>query len=143
MLQFKQMEVFKMKTILIVDDSLIMRMNLRKIFEKQGYEVVAEAVNGMEAVEYYQKFRPDLTTMDITMPVLDGLSALQKIRLLNGRASVIMISAMGQEIKVIEALNKGARHYILKPFQEKDVISKVKSILDDQEEEQGNVCAAR
>ena len=132
-----------MKTIMIVDDSLMMRMNLRTIFEKQGYEVVAEAVNGMEAVEKYQKFRPDLTTMDITMPVLDGLAALQKIRFLDGRASIVMISAMGQEIKVIEALNKGARHYILKPFQEKDVICKVKSILEDEEEECENVCAAR
>jgi two-component system chemotaxis response regulator CheY len=134
-----------MKKIMIVDDSLIMRANLKRIFEKQGYKIIAEAANGQEAVEKYQKYQPDLVTMDITMPVLDGISALQKIRLLNSQACVIMISALGQELKVIESLNKGARHYILKPFKEADVISKVESILNDDnaEKEATNVCAAR
>lgn len=120
-----------MKKIMIVDDSLIMRINLKKIFEKQGYVVVAEASNGQEAIEKYVKFRPDLTTMDITMPVLDGISALQKIRAIDGSACVIMISALGQEMRIIEALNNGARHFIVKPYQELDIINKVKSILND------------
>ncbi len=132
-----------MKKIMIVDDSLIIRVNLKKLFEKQGYQVVAEAVNGEDAVEKYMKFRPDLTTMDITMPVLDGITALQKIRAIDSSACVIMISALGQEMKVVEALNKGARHYILKPFKEYDVISKVDSILNDTAKEQPNVITAR
>ena len=132
-----------MKNVMIVDDSLIMRINLKKIFEKQGYKVIAEAVNGQEAVEKYLKYQPDLTTMDITMPVLDGISALQKIRLINHNASVIMISALGQELKIIDALNKGAKHYIVKPFKENDVISKVESVLSNNIEELSNVCIAK
>lgn len=132
-----------MKKIMIVDDSLIIRMNLKKIFETQGYEVVAEAANGEDAVEKYMKFQPDLTTMDITMPVMDGISALRKIRMLDGNARVIMISALGQEMKIIEALNMGARHYIVKPFKEYDVVSKVQSILNDATEEYPNVFASR
>jgi len=127
-----------MKSIMIVDDSMIMRMNLKKIFEKQGYQVVAEATNGEEAVEKYMKLRPDLTTMDITMPVLDGISALQKIRMINSSACVIMISALGQEIKIIESMNKGAMNYIIKPFKEQDVINRVKIVLNDKAEETSN-----
>jgi two-component system chemotaxis response regulator CheY len=128
---------------MVVDDSLIIRVNLKKLFEKHGYQVVAEAANGQDAIDKYMKFRPDLTTMDITMPVLDGISALQKIRLLNGRACVIMISALGQELKIIESLNKGARHYITKPFKENDVVSVIESIFNDNVEEQANVVASR
>jgi two-component system chemotaxis response regulator CheY len=131
-----------MKKIMIVDDSLIIRINLKKIFEKHGYQVIAEAANGQDAVDKFMKFRPDLITMDITMPVLDGISALQKIKTIDTSACVIMISALGQEMKIIEALNKGARHYIIKPFKEHDVVSKVKSILEA-EEEQADVLAAR
>lgn len=122
-----------MKSILIVDDSLIIRMNLKKIFEKNGYTVVGEAADGADAVEKYMKLRPDITTMDISMPNLDGISALQKIKLLDSSACVVMISALGQEFKIIEALNKGARHYIKKPFRECDVIGIVESIFDNME----------
>ena len=132
-----------MKTIMIVDDSMLIRVNLKKIFEKQGYCVVAEAADGQEAVEKYLKFKPDLTTMDITMPILDGISALQKIRMYNARASVIMISALGQEKRIIESLNKGARHFIVKPFKESDVIGKVESVFHHEAEEPLNACAAR
>lgn len=131
-----------MKKIMVVDDSLMVRLNLKKIFEKQGYEVVAEAANGKDAVEKYIKFRPDLTTMDITMPVLDGITALQKIRTVDCNACVVMISALGQEMKIIDALNKGARHYIIKPFKESDVVNKVESIFNAMEE-QNNAVASR
>ena len=132
-----------MKTIMIVDDSLIMRINLKKIFEKHGYQIVAEAADGQEAIEKYRKFQPDLVTMDITMPVLDGITSLQSIREINPQACVVMISALGQEKKIIEALNKGARHYIIKPFKENDVIGKVTGILDPAEEEPCHVFASR
>lgn len=118
-----------MKKVMIVDDSMMMRVNLKRIFEKQGYQVIAEAANGQDAVEKYANCQPDLTTMDITMPVLDGISALEQIRTIDPQACVVMISALGQEMKIIEALNKGARHYILKPFQEQDVVHKVADIL--------------
>jgi two-component system chemotaxis response regulator CheY len=118
-----------MKRILVVDDSLIMRMNLKKIFEKQGYQIIAEAANGQEAVEKYEKFRPDLVTMDITMPVLDGIGALCAIRAMDDTACVVMISALGQEAKIIEAMNSGARHYITKPFKEQDVLCTIADIF--------------
>lgn len=105
--------------------------------------MVTEAANGQEAVEKYRIFRPDLVTMDITMPVLDGISALQQIRTIDGNACVVMISALGQEIKIIEAMNQGARHFIVKPFKETEVINKIGSILEDKAEEQVNAFASK
>ena len=131
-----------MKKIMVVDDSLIVRVNLKKILQKQGY-MVTEAANGQEAVEKYRIFRPDLVTMDITMPVLDGISSLQQIRTIDGNACVVMISALGQEIKIIEAMNQGARHFIVKPFKETEVINKIGSILEDKAEEQVNAFASK
>lgn len=130
-----------MKKIMIVDDSLIVRMNLKRIFEKKGYQIVAEAANGKDAVEKYAKYQPDLTTMDITMPVLDGISALQNIISLDSNACIVMISALGQEKKIIDAVNKGARHFIVKPFNETDVINKIDSILNANVEELAHVSA--
>lgn len=118
-----------MKKVMIVDDSLIIRVNLKKTFEKNGFEVIAEACNGQEAIDKYLKYRPDLTTMDITMPVLDGISALKEIRKNDENAVIIMISALGQEIKIVEALNNGAKQYIIKPFKEEDIIRKITSVL--------------
>jgi two-component system chemotaxis response regulator CheY len=132
-----------MKKILIVDDSLIMRLNLKKILEKEGYDVVAEATNGQDAVDKYIKFQPDLTTMDITMPVLDGITALKKIKSIDENACVVMISALGQEMKIIEALNSGARHYIVKPLNEIDVANKIADVLNSSAEEYSNAVASR
>lgn len=131
-----------MRKIMIVDDSLIIRVNLKKMLEKHGYEVVAEAANGQEAVEKYAKFHPDLVTMDITMPVLDGISAMQEILLIDSNACVVMISALGQETKIIDAINKGARHYIVKPFKEINVINTLRVLLDIEVEEHVNVFAS-
>lgn len=146
MLHFRETEELYggiiVKKIMVVDDSLIVRVNLKKILQKQGY-MVTEAANGQEAVEKYRIFRPDLVTMDITMPVLDGISALQQIRTIDGNACVVMISALGQEIKIIEAMNQGARHFIVKPFKETEVINKIGSILEDKAEEQVNAFASK
>lgn len=118
-----------MKNIMIVDDSLFVRLNLKKILENQGYRIVAEAANGLEAIEKYQALRPDLVTMDITMPVLDGISALERICTVDRQACVVMVSAMGQEAKIIEAMNKGARHFIVKPFKENDVVNIIGAVF--------------
>jgi len=118
-----------MNRVMVVDDSLMIRVNLKKLFEKRGYTVVAEASNGQEAVEKYQQFKPDVTTLDITMPVMDGLEALKQIKGMDEKARVIMISALGQELKIAEALDHGAMQYITKPFQEEDIIRKVETVI--------------
>ena len=118
-----------MKRVMIVDDSLIIRMNLKKILEKVGFQIVCEATNGQEAVDKYCAHRPDLVTMDITMPVMDGIRALERIRAVDADARIVMISALGQEEKMLEALQKGARHYFVKPVRETDVVAVVESIF--------------
>lgn len=110
------------KRILIVDDAVFMRMKLKDILEKNGYEVVAEAQNGVEAIEKYKSENPDLVTMDITMPELDGVSALKEIKKINPNAKVIMCSAMGQQSMVMEAIQAGAVDFIVKPFETDRVI---------------------
>jgi len=114
--------------IMIVDDALFMRVLLRGIVEEEGWEVVAEAADGAEAVLKYQEFRPDLTTMDVVMPHKSGIEALAEITLLDPGAKVVMCTAMGQDSLVEEARQAGALGYILKPFDSKrvkDVIIKV------------------
>ncbi len=129
-----------MKKIMIVDDSLIIRINLKKMFEKNGFEVVAEAVNGQDAIDKFKSYQPDVTTMDITMPVMDGIAALREIKKLDADACVVMISALGQEGKVVECLNLGARHYILKPINENGVLDVIKAVLSKPSEEKAYAC---
>lgn len=119
-----------MKRIMVVDDSILIRLNLKKIFQNNGYEVVAEAANGEEACEKYEQYKPDLVTMDITMPVMDGIMALKQICTNNSDSKVIMVSALGQEQKVVEALVNGASHFIVKPFAEADILRKVEDVLN-------------
>lgn len=104
------------KNILVVDDAAFMRMKLKDILEKNGYNVVGEAENGLEAVSLYQDLSPDLVTMDITMPEMDGIDALKKIREIDSSAKVIMCSAMGQQGMVMDAIKAGAIDFIVKPF---------------------------
>ncbi len=104
------------KRVLVVDDAIFMRMKLKDILEKNGFEVVAEAQNGLEAIEKYKAEKPDLVTMDITMPEMDGITALKEIKKIDSNAKVIMCSAMGQQSMVMEAIQSGAIDFIVKPF---------------------------
>ena len=115
--------------VLVVDDAAFMRMIVRDILSKNGYEVVGEAENGMKAVEKYQELHPDLTTMDITMPEMDGISAVKAIRKIDPNAKIIMCSAMGQQAMVIEAIQAGARDFIVKPFQADRVLEAVRKAV--------------
>jgi two-component system chemotaxis response regulator CheY len=113
------------KRIMIVDDAIFMRMKLKDILEKNGYEVVAEAQNGADAIEKYKAERPDIVTMDITMPEMDGIEALRGIKKIDGSARVIMCSAMGQQAMVMEAIQAGALDFIVKPFETDRVIDSI------------------
>ena len=106
-----------MARVLIVDDAAFMRKMLTDALVKGGHEVVGEAGNGEEAVSLYQSLRPDLATLDITMPVKDGLEALKEIRAFDPGSRVIMCSALGQESKVLESIKAGAKDFVVKPFQ--------------------------
>ncbi len=107
-----------MKRVLIVDDAAFMRMSIKNILTNYEYEIVGEAENGLEAVEKYKELQPDIVTMDITMPELDGIQALRMIKKLDPGASVVMVSALGQEAKMKEAIIYGAKGFIVKPFKE-------------------------
>ena len=117
------------KNIMICDDAAFMRMMIKDILSKNGYNVVAEAENGAVAVEKYSELKPDLVLMDITMPEMDGIQALKKIREKDGNASVIMCSAMGQQAMVIESIQAGAKDFIVKPFQADRVLEAVKKVV--------------
>ena len=118
-----------MAKILIVDDAAFMRMMIKDILTKNGYEVVAEAANGVEAVELYKSHQPDLVTMDITMPEMDGIEAVKQIKAVNPAAKVIMCSAMGQQSMAMDAIKAGANDFIVKPFQADRVLEAVKKIV--------------
>ncbi|MGO5334467.1 response regulator [Enterococcus cecorum] len=115
--------------ILIVDDAVFMRIKLKDILTKNGYEVVGEAQNGQEAFEKYQATNPDVVTMDITMPDVDGLEALKMIRAHDPNAKVIMCSAMGQQGMVMDAIKSGAKDFIVKPFDTDRVINAITKVL--------------
>lgn len=115
--------------ILIVDDAAFMRMMVKDILTKNDYEVAAEAEDGKKAVELYKELAPDLVTMDITMPEMDGITALKKIKEYNPNAKVIMCSAMGQQAMVVDAIQAGAKDFIVKPFQADRVIEAIQKAL--------------
>ena len=116
--------------ILIVDDAAFMRMMLKNILTTSGLEVVGEAINGKDAVEKYEELKPDLVTMDITMPEVDGLQGLKILKSKYPEAKVIMCSAMGQQSMVIEAIQSGAKDFIVKPFQADRVIESIRKVLN-------------
>lgn len=107
-----------MKKILIVDDAAFMRLSIKTILEKNGFEVAGEAKNGIEAIDKYFNLKPDIVTMDITMPEMNGVDAIKEIKKIDSNAKVVMVSAMGQEALVREAIVNGAIGFIVKPFQE-------------------------
>ena len=118
------------KSILICDDAAFMRVMIKDILTKNGYEVAGEAENGLKAVEKYNETKPDLVMMDITMPEMDGIQALKKIKEADASANIIMCSAMGQQAMVIESIQSGAKDFIVKPFQADRVLEAVKRQLD-------------
>jgi two-component system chemotaxis response regulator CheY len=117
------------KRILIVDDAIFMRMKLKDILEKGGFEIVGEAQNGIEAIEKYKTERPDLVTMDITMPEMDGVAALKGIMAVDPNAKVIMCSAMGQQSMVMDAIQSGALDFIVKPFDNERVLKSLNKVF--------------
>lgn len=118
-----------MANILIADDSIIMRKNLKSIFTRAGHNIVAEASNGQQAYALYEKSMPDIVTMDITMPVMDGIEAVKKIIGSFPDAKIIVISALDQKRMVFQALECGAKYYIIKPVTEEKVINALEEIL--------------
>ncbi len=115
--------------ILVVDDAAFMRMMIKDILVKGGYDVCGEATDGAHAVEKFRELNPDLVTMDITMPEMDGITSVQEIRKIDPSAKIIMCSAMGQQQMVINAIKSGAKDFIVKPFQADRVLEAVKKIL--------------
>ena len=117
------------RRILIVDDAAFMRMMIKDILTKNNFEVVGEAADGAQAIEKYFELKPDLVTMDITMPEMDGIAALKAIKEKDPSAKVIMCSAMGQQAMVIDAIQAGAKDFIVKPFQADRVVEAIEKAL--------------
>lgn len=118
-----------MKKIMVVDDAGFIRLLLTDMLTSEGFDVVAGATNGNEAIQYYKRYMPDLVTMDITMPEMDGIDALSEIMKLNPKAKVIMCSAMGQQKLVVQAIQNGAKDFIVKPFQKERVVEAINKVL--------------
>lgn len=118
-----------MARILVCDDSAFMRMMLKKVLIDNGHEVVGEAGDGMEAVQLYRQHKPDLATMDITMPKMDGIQAVTHIHEENPLARIIMVTALGQRAIITDALKAGASDFIVKPFDAVQVIATIKKVL--------------
>ncbi len=119
-----------MASVLIVDDSAMMRRSLSQIIQNKGHIIVAEAANGLQAFAEYQNHKPDLVTMDITMPAFDGIEAVEKILTKFPDAKIIMISALNQREMIFQALKKGAKHYIIKPFSPEKVAQVINQVLN-------------
>jgi len=120
-----------MARVIVTDDASFMRMMLKMMFKTAGYEVVAEAENGKDAIEKYQLYQPDLMTMDITMPVMDGIQAVREIVSQFPNAKILMCSAMGQQQMVMDAIKAGAKGFIVKPFQTEKVLEQVTKVLGE------------
>ena len=108
--------------ILIVDDSRTSRKMLRNILESNGHEIIDEAVNGQEGVQKFQALKPDVVTLDITMPVVDGVEALKMIKALDPESKVVMVTAAGQKNKMIECIKAGANEFLTKPFEQQEIV---------------------
>jgi two-component system chemotaxis response regulator CheY len=118
-----------MAKVLIVDDAAFMRMMIKDILEKNGFDVIGEASNGLKAVELYKAEKPDVVTMDITMPDMDGIEAVKAIKAFDPTAKIIMCSAMGQQSMVMDAIRAGAKDFIVKPFQADRVLEAIKKVV--------------
>lgn len=118
-----------MANILICDDAMFMRTMLKDIVTKNGFTVVGEAANGKEAYELYKSLKPDIVTMDITMPEVDGIEGLKEIIKFDPRAKVVMCSAMGQQALVVESIQSGAKDFVVKPFQAEHVVEALEKVI--------------
>lgn len=116
--------------VLIVDDLAFIKLIIRDTLEKTGFEVVGEASNGIEAIELYKRFKPDVVLMDITMPRMDGIQALQEIMKADSSAKVIMCSALGQQKLIIQSIQLGAKDFIVKPFKPERIVGAIKKALN-------------
>ncbi|MDI9514761.1 MAG: response regulator [Clostridiaceae bacterium] len=126
-------------TFVITDDAIFMRTLLRKIVEQEeSYEVLGEASNGREAIEAAEKYKPDILTLDITMPEMDGIQAVPEILKVSPTTNIIMVSAMGQQSMVIEAIKQGAKDFVVKPFDKSRVFQSIKNVLAMNDQENGN-----
>jgi two-component system chemotaxis response regulator CheY len=123
------MQQMSAKRVLIVDDAVVMRMMIKGILNKNGYEVVGEAQNGIEAVEKYRALVPDLVTMDMVMPEMDGIAAVKQIVADHPDARIIMCTSMGQQALVVEAIQAGAKSFITKPFQPPKILETIQKVL--------------
>ncbi|MHB8140836.1 MAG: response regulator [Vulcanimicrobiaceae bacterium] len=117
------------KKILIVDDAVVMRMMIKGILAKNGFDVVGEAQNGVEAVDKYKQLQPDLVTMDMVMPEMDGITAVRQIMAVDPNAKIIMCTSMGQQALVVEAIQAGAKSFITKPFQPPKILETINKVL--------------
>jgi len=120
-----------MAKVLIVDDSMTSKKFLKNMIEEVGHEVIAEAANGQEGIDKYKEFHPDVVTMDITMPIKNGIESLEEIIAYDANAKVIMVTAAGQNSNMVEALKKGAADFIQKPFESKQISMVINKVLDE------------
>jgi len=116
-------------TVLICDDAVFMRTMISDILEESGYEIVGQAESGVQAIERYKSLRPDLVTMDIVMPDMGGIDAVLEITSFDANAKILMCSAMGQQALVVEAIQAGAKDFVVKPFQPSRVLEAVQRVL--------------
>lgn len=119
-----------MARIMIVDDSMMMRKTLHTILQRAGHTIEAEAANGEQAILYFTNHRPDLVTLDITMPGMSGIEVIKQIRGIDPNANIVIVSAMGQKHVVFEALQNGARNYVLKPITEEKLLAVINMVLE-------------
>lgn len=117
------------KRVLIVDDAIVMRMMIKGILSKSGFEIVGEAQNGLEAVDKYKQLHPDLVTMDVVMPEMDGITAVKEILAHDPSAKIVMCTSMGQQALVVEAIQAGAKSFITKPFQQSKIVDTINKVL--------------
>ncbi len=118
------------RRVLVVDDAAFMRMMIKNILVEGGYEIVGEAENGKEAIEAFKELKPDLVTMDITMPEMDGIDAVKRILEIEEDAKIIMCSAMGQQAMVIDAIQAGAKDFVVKPFKPDRVLAAINKLFE-------------
>ncbi|MDD5934113.1 MAG: response regulator [Clostridiales bacterium] len=119
-----------MGTVLIVDDSRTSRKILEAILIEGGLEVIGQAADGQQGVDLYQELKPDVVTMDITMPVMDGVEALAKIKEIDPKAKVVMVTAAGQKSKIIDALKLGVDDFLTKPYESEEIVSTIMRVID-------------